>query len=445
MRIGLRYRVSLTFGLLSLVVALTVSVTTYVVAREYLVSQRENSALTRALLDGRAVDAALVGGQAPGSAVATVPPVGRSQALVRIGTTWFTSGVTVSPSDLPESLVNEAVERGGAQQRFRVGSEPYYGVAFSVRDGYYLELFPLSDLDDTLRLAFWIIAVIAGLAFIVGSLIGRYVGARLMRPLTSLGRGARQVADGDLDVRLPETGDPDLDPIGEAFNDMTEAVRSRIERERRFSANVSHELRSPLTTVVGTAELLEAHRDRMDERDAALVSRLGGQARRLSHTLLDLLEIANVGGGDPVQSEATDVRALAAQVLEEAGLPAGLLVGDAAVVRTDARRVERVLVNLVENAERHGGGVRRLVVEREDNCVAVHVDDDGPGIDDVDSDQLFEPFARGTHSKRAGVAGAGLGLAISREQAEAIGGSITVSNAPLGGARFSLLLPVSEL
>ena len=439
--LGLRSRVSLSFGLLSLGVALAVSLSTYVAAREYLVAQRETAALTRALLDGRTVDAAVSSGLPPGEAVATLPSVGSSQALVRVDDTWFTSGVTVSPADLPSSLVDEAVAQGGAHQRFRVGREPYYGVAFAIEDGYYLELFPLRDLDRAFVLAGWSVAILAALAFLIGSLLGRYAGARLMRPVQSLGLGARQVADGDLDVRLPETGDPDLDPIRAAFNDMTEAVRSRIDRERRFAANVSHELRSPMTTVVGTAELLEGHRDRMDARDAELVERLAGQSRRLSHTLLDLLEIGNVNATTPVQTDTIDLCALVRSVLVAADLPVTLLTGDPALVRSDGRRVERVLVNLVENAQRHGGGVRAVEIERQDDAVLVHVDDSGPGIEEGELDQLFEPFARGAHSQRAGVDGAGLGLAIAQEQATAVGAELVVGTSPLGGARFSLTLP----
>jgi signal transduction histidine kinase len=439
--LGLRSRVALSFGLLSFVVALTVSGALYLFAREYLVDQRESAALTRAVIDGRAVDAALVAGETPGDAVTAVPQVGSSQALVRVGGTWFTSGVTVSPDDLPTSLLSAAESSDGAQQRFRVAGAPYVGVAVGVQGGYYLELFPLDELDATLKAAGWVLVLVTLLAFGVGTLIGRQATGRLMRPVRTLAEGARKVADGDLDVRLPETGDPDLDPIGVAFNDMTGAVRSRIERERRFAANVSHELRSPLTTVVGTAELLEGHADRMDPRDAQLVVGLAGQSRRLSQTLLDLLEISNVSASAPVQAEATDIRALAAEVLSQSGLAPDLLHGDRPYVRTDARRVERILANLVENGQRHGGGVCQVVVERELGQVRVHVDDAGPGISQDDLARLVEPFARGDAARTGRVPGAGLGLTIASEQAQAIGGCISVSQAPAGGARWTLVLP----
>jgi two-component system, OmpR family, sensor histidine kinase MtrB len=443
-RLGLRSRVALTFGLLSFVVALTVSGSLYLFARSFLVDQRESSALTRALIDSRAVEAALIAGKAPGDAVAAVPQVGASQALVRVGGTWFTSGVTVSPGDLPQSLVSTAEAAGGAHQRFRASGAPYVGVAVAVDGGYYLELFPLDELDVTLRTAGGLLLLVTALAFVVGTLIGRSAAGRLMSPVRTLGEGARLVADGDLEVRLPETGDPDLDPIRAAFNDMTYAVRSRIERESRFAANVSHELRSPLTTVVGTAELLERHSDRMDPREARLVSELAGQARRLSATLLDLLEISTVNTTVPVQSEATDIRALAAQVLQDAGLSEDLLRGDQPYPRTDARRVERIIANLVENAQRHGGGLTEVIVERDLGQVCVHVDDSGPGIPADQTQRLFEPFVRGDGARTNRVPGAGLGLTIAHEQAAAIGGAITVCQAPTGGARCTLTIPENQ-
>jgi signal transduction histidine kinase len=284
------------------------------------------------------------------------------------------------------------------------------------------------------------LATLALASFVIGGAIGRYLGGRLMRPLERLGDGARQLAAGDLSVRLPDTGDPDLDPISDSFNEMAVAVASRIERERRFVANVSHELRSPLTTVVGTAELLEQHRDSFPPREARLVTSLAGQARRLTRILLDLLEISSVTAAAPVQRDATDLAALAESVLVSRNLDPALVVGDRPVVVTDARRVERVLANLVDNAVRHGDGLRQVLVGAGSRRIRVHVDDAGPGIEG-DSDRLFEPFARGGRAEERRVQGAGLGLAIVREQAGAIGATVAVGRSPFGGARFTLDLP----
>lgn len=443
MRFGLRSRVALVFAVLSMVVAVLVSTSIYLVSRTYLTNQRQSEGLTRALLDARSVDATIAGGGEPGAALNDLPVVGSSQALMLVDEQWYSRGTpTVPPSDLPESLITTARDTGGAQQRFVVGDQSFYAVAVSTRSGLYVELFPFRDLLETLQRAGIFLLVLSLTAFVVGGALGRYVGGRLMRPLERLGDGARQLAAGDLSVRLPDTGDPDLDPISDSFNEMAVAVASRIERERRFVANVSHELRSPLTTVVATAELLEEHRSRFAPREARLVTSLAGQTRRLARILLDLLEISSVTATVPVQREATDIAALIEGVLTARNLDPGLVTGDRPVVVTDARRVERVVANLVDNAARHGEGPRQVLIAANGGRLRIHVDDAGPGVAPDEVDRLFEPFARGERAETQRVEGAGLGLAIVRDQAAAIGGIVRVDVSPFGGARFSLVLPM---
>ena len=441
MRFGLRTRVALVFALLAMVVALLVSSGIYLFSRAYLTNQRQATGLTRAVLDARSVDATIAGGIQPGEALNSLPLVGSSQALMRVGRTWYSRGSTVSPEYIPTSLIDTTLSTGGGQQRFSIGTEPYYGVGVYTRSGLYVELFPLTDLRDVLDDARMSLFLLAIGAFVVGGAIGRYLGDRLLRPVQRLGAGARQLAAGDLTVRLPETGDPDLDPISDSFNEMAVAVASRIERERRFVANVSHELRSPLTTVVGTAELLEEHKENFAPREARLVSSLAGQARRLTRILLDLLEISSVTAAAPVQRDATDLAGLVEGVLSSRNLDTRLLAGDRPIVVTDARRVERVMANLIDNAVRHADGVRQVLIVATPERVCLHVDDGGPGIDPGNADRLFEPFTRGDHAVEHRTEGAGLGLAIVRDQAAAIGGTISVGGSPFGGARFTLDLP----
>ena len=117
MRFGLRTRVAIAFGVLSLVIAAAVSIATYAFASYFLLNQREDAALTRALLDSRAVDASLAAGATPTEALEQIPSVGQSQALVQVTGTWYTAGVPVPPDALPEGLLDLAAAEGGAQQR----------------------------------------------------------------------------------------------------------------------------------------------------------------------------------------------------------------------------------------------------------------------------------------------------------------------------------------
>ncbi len=259
----------------------------------------------------------------------------------------------------------------------------------------YVEVFPLRDLDRTLTWGGWILVGLSLLAALFGAIIGASAVGRILGPVRRLGGGARRIASGELGTRIDLTGDPDLDPIAASFNDMAEAVQARIARERRFSANVSHELRSPLTSVLGTAELLEGRSERLPEREAGLVTVLVQQVRRMSQMLLDLLEISRINVDDPPQWESADLAALCREVLEQRGLDPALVTGDEPVVRTDARRLERIVGNLVDNAQRHGGGVVQVLIQRDRGRVRILVDDAGPGIDEGIRERLFEPFTRG--------------------------------------------------
>lgn len=437
MRMRLRTRVALSFAALSIMVAGTVSVGTYAFARWYLVSQRESTALTRAALDSRAAAAALNAGAVPSAALDQIPSVGTSQPMIQLQSTWYTRAVTVSPSALPDELLAAATPNG-AHQRFTIGGDPYYVVAIPIESGMYVEVFPLRDLDATLTLGGWILVGISLLAAALGAVIGETAVGRILEPVRRLGAGARRLASGELSTRIDETGDPDLDPIAESFNEMADAIQTRIGRERRFTANVSHELRSPLTSVLGTAELLDRRRDELPERDAAVVTVLLQQVRRMSRMLLDLLEISRITADDPIQWESTDVTELCRDVLRQRGLDPALVTGES-ILRTDARRLERIVGNLIDNAERHGGGAVRVVVQREAKGARIVVDDGGPGIDESMRERLFEPFTRGESTEQTD--GAGLGLAIVREQATALGGDVAIESSPEGGARFVAQLP----
>jgi two-component system, OmpR family, sensor histidine kinase MtrB len=442
MRFGLRTRVAIAFGVISLVIAAAVSSATYFFASYYLLNQREDAALTRALLDSRAVGASLSAGIAPTQSLEQVPAIGSSQALVRVAGTWYTSGVTVPPDALPAGLLETAASAGGAQQRAAISGDPYFVVAVQLTEAMYVEVFSLSDLDRTLTIGAWLLAGQTLVAGAIGVVIGRYTVSQVLRPVLRLGAGTRRIASGDLGTRIDETGDRDLDPIAASFNDMAETVQSRIQRERRFSANVSHELRSPLTTVVGTADLLDRRRDELPDREAGLIAVLVEQVHRMSQMLLDLLEISRIGGDDPIQVETVDVSLLCLDVVRMRNLSDELVTGDSPVIRTDGRRFERVVGNLVENARRHGGGVESIRVERRSDTVRVYVEDRGPGIDPAQLEKLFEPFTRGEDAHHT--SGAGLGLAIAREQANLLNAELLVENRESGGARFIVEIPISR-
>ena len=439
----------MAFGLLSLIIAGAVSGATYSVARWYLLNQREDSAITRAVLDSRSVDASLAADLTPVTALEQVPSVGTSQPMIQVQGVWYTSGVTVPPASLSASLLSTAAKDGGSQQRTTIGDEEYLLVAIQLGTSVYVEVFPLRDLDLVLTIGGWLLVIQTLFAGIIGVFVGRYTFARIIRPLLRLGAGARRIASGEFSTRIQLMRDPDLDPIAASFNGMAESVQSRIKREQRFSANVSHELRSPLTAVVGTAELLERNLDDLPEREQRLIGTLQTQTARMSQMLLDLLEISRIGNDDPLLKESVSVTTLCLDAVHVRGLPEDLIhiedEGDH-LVTTDTRRFERIVGNLIDNANRHGGGVTAIRIARishsDPEHIVVAVEDAGPGIPVDEVPKLFEPFTRGEDAKET--SGAGLGLAIAIEQAHLLDVELRVESVDPHGARFVMEIPVAS-
>jgi signal transduction histidine kinase len=206
---------------------------------------------------------------------------------------------------------------------------------------------------------------------------------------------------------------------------MAEALQERIDREQRFVADVAHDLRTPVTGLVAAAALLEP-----DEIGRAIQDR----ARHLSRLVDDLLEIARLESGSATPDlRWVDVEAL---VREAAAGRDGIEVrgGEPCRALVDPRRLQRVVENLLGNAERHG----RPPITVEISATQLAVADAGPGFPDDLLDRATERFATGDPARGEGI---GLGLAIAAAQARVLGGRLELANRPEGGARAVVVLP----
>jgi two-component system, OmpR family, sensor histidine kinase MtrB len=209
---------------------------------------------------------------------------------------------------------------------------------------------------------------------------------------------------------------------------MVDALSARIERDARFVGDVSHELRSPLTSLVTSVEVLAGRRAELSPRAGQALTLVEGELRRFRRMLDDLLQLARLDGdATAAPGLPVSMTALAREVLATTGHPAGLLEGDPdadTVVRADKNSLERAVRNLLDNADRHAGGPSAVAVERRDGAVLVTVDDAGPGVAAADRERVFERFARLDAARDRDAGGAGLGLATVRAVAEAAGGSV---------------------
>jgi signal transduction histidine kinase len=217
---------------------------------------------------------------------------------------------------------------------------------------------------------------------------------------------------------------------------MAEALEHRIERDARFASDVSHELRNPLTALSAAVDVLEA---RADERTQPAIDVLRAQVNHFRRLLLDLLELSRFDSGraELVLSDVNVRACVAATVEEVTGNGAEIVVADDVPARLslDERRFERALANLLDNAERHGGGATRVEVSEADGFVQVAVEDAGPGVPEHERALVFDRFHRGPRRDQA-AGGSGLGLAIVAEHCHAHGGYARVEQRPQGGARF---------
>jgi signal transduction histidine kinase len=355
-------------------------------------------------------------------------------AMVSVLDVYRRTGITPAdgpdPHEIPPTLLQQARSTG----RFSTwyddrrpdipwmwAAQPVGGQVLAVRIDMGTELRGLRALDRHI-----VAASLAALGAVVplAALAAELPNRRLRR----VARTARRIADGDLDARTMAGGrsGDEITEIAGAVDSMAGALQERLLTEQRFTADVAHELRTPLMGLVTSAELLP-------ESEATDLVR--DRVRVLRALVENLLEISRLEAG----VEHADLRPVALagfieECLARTGLPARLTVTGAGVAETDPRRLDRIIANLVVNAHRHG----RAPVEVSVDGTTIAVRDHGPGFPAA-------LLADGPQRFRTGVAergrGHGLGLTIAAGQAQVIGGRLAFGNVPDGGAIATLHLP----
>jgi len=283
-------------------------------------------------------------------------------------------------------------------------------------------------------------------ALVLGFLLSRSVAA----PLRNIARAARSVARGNYRQRVPATGPREVRDLAANFNRMTEEVQRSQQTLRDFLANISHELKTPLTSIRGFSEaMLDGTIDDPAgiERSARIISDESNRVLRLVQELLDLSRIES--GQVSMQQDDVSLAELFEHVsevfalrAEETGVRLDISLSGAGHIRGDFDRLEQVLNNLLDNAFRHtppGGVVRLATRDLQPGILQVAVTDTGSGIPPPDVPHLFERFYRA--GGEANHKGYGLGLAISREIVRAHGGEIWATSEPQRGTTFVFTLP----
>lgn len=445
---GLRARIVLGFAAVTLLVSVVLVTTTFLLSRSYLLDQREASLTRQAFADANVLNSRLAtAGTDVGELLTELVPSGGADVVLRSGDAWYSSTLDIGARDVPTELQDIVAEGAAGTVRIDAPDGPALVVGVPLRSVgvEFYAVGRLTELRQVLATLSAVLAASAVAATAAGAGVGVWASRRAVQPLEQVAVAATRIAGGELATRLPPTDDPDLVAIVAGFNSMVDALSARIERDARFVGDVSHELRSPLTSLVTSVEVLGARREELSPRAGQALTLVEGELRRFRRMLDDLLELARLDGDAIVESSRpVSMTALAREVLAVTGRPDELLDGDPdeeTVVRGNKNSLERALRNLLDNADRHAGGSRRLTVQRLDGTVLVAVDDAGPGVPVEDRERIFERFARGAGAARRSLPGAGLGLAIVSETAVRHGGAAWVADGPDGGARFCLSLP----
>jgi len=365
----------------------------------------------------------------------------------------------------PPSLPNDVHDQGDLDPAFfttkSVDGRTTYrvlarNISVSGTSGTMIEAIPMTDVAATLR------RLMAAELLVSISVLGLVAALALwfvrigLQPLEGMGETAGAIAAGDLTRRVEPADDKtEVGRLGLALNTMLSQIESAFEqrrrseeRLRRFVADASHELRTPLTSIRGYAELFRRGADTRPEDLAKSMTNIEAEAARMGVLVDDMLLLARLDQGRPLEQESLDLSAVVREAVETARTidpTRAIELGshDPAAIVGDAGRLRQVIDNLLENARVHAPGAAvQVKVDLDGDDAVVEVADEGPGIEPEVVDRIFERFTRGDPSRSRGTGGAGLGLSIAAAIVDAHGGSVRASAREGGGSVFRVRLPV---
>lgn len=394
-------------------------------------------------------------GLVPSDQSAGVFPVASDRSLFEAVDPDFSARVAQEPDAMVWSSIGRADGDGREQPALLVGTR--VSVAGSGTYDLFL-VYSLQEEQDTLTFVqrvmlaggFVLLAILVGIAVVAARLV--------IIPLKRAALAAERLAAGDLTGRVEVAGADELARVGVSFNRMAQTLEQKIADltelsrvQQRFVSDVSHELRTPLTTIRMAASVLESRRDGFDPDLARTVELLSAQVTRFDTLLADLLEISRFdAGAAQLEAHREELDDLVQQAVRDAtpiaharGCRIDLhLAGSETEAVVDARRVDRILRNLLTNAIEHGAGSPiRVITGADEHAVAVVVQDFGSGISPADAARVFDRFWRADPSRARTLGGTGLGLAISVEDAHLHGGWLQAWGQLDEGAVFRLTLP----
>ncbi|MFF2297448.1 MtrAB system histidine kinase MtrB [Arthrobacter sp. NPDC058127] len=375
--------------------------------------------------------------------------------------------VRVIPPALRKSVQESGKDQYWASTEFPVGNQDHPGIAVGNKvtfNGTVYELYLLYDLDtaqqtlDEIQNVLW--AGGAALILMIGG-IAWYVTRNVVSPVSHAAVVSEKLAAGQLQERMVVKGEDEVARLGASFNHMAASLQEQItqlatlsQMQQRFVSDVSHELRTPLTTVRMAAEVLFDARDDFDPINKRSAELLYNQVERFQSLLSDLLEISRFDAGAAVlDSEPTDIFQVVSHVIDGAS-PVAAEYGSEVrltsrhkriIVEMDARRIDRILRNLLLNAVEHGEGKPvHVSVAANHDAVAISVRDFGIGMSPAEAARVFDRFWRADPARARTTGGSGLGLSIAAEDTKLHNGWLQAWGRKGSGSNFRLTLPLKK-
>ena len=292
----------------------------------------------------------------------------------------------------------------------------------------------------------------AGIACVLSIGVAFFTARRLAAPIEQIGHGARQLADGDFETRLPPLGRDEIGQLADDFNVLARTLQHNESERRRWFADISHELRTPLAIMRGE---IDAVHDGIRPNDQRLIESLGHETQRLEQLIEDLYHLARADLGTldyefaPCSPGAIITQALNsfAHRFEQTGLSYNYDIDSRLEITGDSRRLSQLVDNILENCYRYvtTPGQIQVTLSRIDDAAEIRIEDSGPGVGADEFDDLFKPFSRIESSRNRCFGGSGLGLAICQRVVTAHGGNITAARSDFGGLALIIRLPLSDV
>jgi two-component system, OmpR family, sensor kinase len=371
---------------------------------------------------------------------------------------------TPSPPKLPETIDAPAAadrgpdtaayftvpaESGGGRYRVRASSEGSNATLILATS--------LADVDATLRRLLLVELLVAGVVLAALAVLGLWVVRLGLKPLGEIEKTAAAIGGGDLSRRV-ERAEPrtEVGRLGLALNAMLGQIETAFKAQeaserklRRFVADASHELRTPLAGIRAYAELFRRGADRRPDDLARAMEGITRESKRMSVLVDDLLLLARLDEGRPLEREPVELDEVVSEAVETAQAVepgrAISLEAEPAAVLGDRERLRQIVDNLLVNVRSHTpqGTPVSVRVARDNGSALVEVSDEGPGLTTEQAERVFERFYRVDESRARASGGVGLGLSIVAAVAQAHGGSVAAESEPGQGATFRITLPLA--